>query len=326
MGALAGEGRLICLSGESLEDYSRCLAALISAARLNSAYPDPYVCSSYISCLAPSFRAGVCGQAGLDKSTGLPSLKDVLAVKIDNDLAPAYIASQEERLAAGRTLAERGAAKLEYYRRLRGAGLKPLNRLEVRLRRVDRERGSALFEVVYDAYAAAPAAFTRYTIELEQSDAAWASAFLARSGDYGAPTAEFRARLERCAQDESELVFLILGGIKGVRVLEIRRARIGPFWSRHTGFPAGWQGGGAVLHLPVDTASVELKADMNNDPFSGMYRDYLSGEAKDLIEERVKSLGYRVHKDRKFACDKSAEPALRQALARGGTKNIVYVI
>lgn len=326
MGARAGEERLISLAGESLEDYSRSLAALISAGRLNSSYPDPYVCSSYISCLAPSFRRGVYDQACVDRLSGLPALKDILAVKIDNDLAPAYMASQEERLAAGRTLADRGAAKLEYYRRLAGAGLKPLNRLEVRLRRVDRERCSALFEVVYDAYAVSPAGFTRYTIELEQSDAAWASAFLARSGDYGAPTAEFRARLERCAQDESELVFLILGGIRGVRVLEIRRARVGPFWGRHTGFPPGWQAGGSVLHFPVDTASVELKADLNNDPFSSMYREFLTGEAKDLIEERVKSLGYRVQKDRKFACGKSAEPELRQALARAGTRNIVYAI
>ena len=330
MNAPAGEERLLSLSGENLEGYCRALSPLILAGRLNSCYPDPYVCSAYISCLAPSLRRGVYDGVNLDRRTGLPVLKDVLAVKIDKDLAPDFIASQEERLAAGRSLAERSAAKLEYFRRLGSAGLKPLNRLEVKLRRVDRESGSAFFEVVYDVYAISPALFTRYCLMLEQTDAVWESALLARSGDYSEPTMEFRMRLEKCAQSESELLFLIIGGIKGVRVEEISRARIGPFWSARTGFPASWPaaspGGAAVLHFPLDRASLELKADINNDPFEGMYREFLSGEAKDLIEERVKTLGYRVHKDRKFACTKSAEPALRGLLAASPARNIIYAI
>ncbi|MDO8805986.1 MAG: hypothetical protein Q7R35_16335 [Elusimicrobiota bacterium] len=329
MDARAGEERLLCLSGENLEGYCRTLSALILAGRLNSSYPDPYVCSAYISCLAPSLRRGVYGGINLDRRTGLPVLNDVLSVKIDKDLAPAFIASQEERLAAGRSLAERSAAKLEYFRRLGQVVLKPLNRVEVKLRRVDRESGSAFFEVVYDAYAISPALFTRYCLLLEQKDAVWASAFLERSGDYSEPTMDFRMKLEKYAQDESELMFLIMGGIKGVRVEEISRARIGPFWSAQTGFPPAWpqaSPGDAVLHFPLDRASLELKADINNDPFEGMYREFLSGEAKDLIEARVKNLGYRVHKDRKFACTKSAEPALRRLLAASTARNIIYAI
>lgn len=326
----ARAGRLVCLAGEDLEAYCRSLSALVLAGRLNSSYPDPYVCAAYVSCLAPSFRRGVCGEMNADRLSGLPFLKDILAVKIDGDLAPGYIASQEERLAAGRALPARAGARLDYLRRLLGAALKPLNRLDVKLRRVDKERGSAFFEVVYDVYAVSPAGFTRYTLQLEQKDAAWSSAFLARSGDYSEPTGEFRASLEKYAQDESELMFLIMGGIKGLRVEEICRARIGPFWSGLTGFPPGWPAGGpadqAVLHFPLDRASVELKADINNDPFSGMYRDFLKGESRDLIEERVASLGYRVHKDRKFACTRSAEPALRKLLSASAARNIIYAI
>lgn len=325
-----GAGRLVRLSGDDLEAYCRSLTALVLAGRLNSSYPDPYVCAGYLSCLAPSFRRGVCEELNADRLSGLPFLKDILAVKIDRDLAPEYISGQEERLAAGRSLPARAAAKLEYLKRLLETPLKPLNRLDVRLRRVDRERGGAFFEVVYDVYAVAPAGFTRYTLQLEQKDAAWSSAFLARSGDYSEPTAEFRARLEKYAQDESELLFLILGGIKGVRVEEVCRARIGPFWGAPTGFPAAWPAGvpadGAVLHFPLDRASVELKADLNNDPFEGMFREFLKGESKDLIEERVKGLGYRVQKDRKFACTKSAEPALRKLLAPFASRNIIYSI
>lgn len=330
MEARAGEARLVRLSGGGLEAYCRSLSALILAGRLNSSFPDPFVCSTYISCLAPSFRRGVCEEISADRLSGLPFLKDILAVKIDRDLAPAFIASQEERRAAGRNLPAPAEAKLAYLRRLLAAPLKPLNRLEVRLRRVDRARGSAFFEVVYDVYAVAPAGFTRYTLMLEQEDAVWSSAFLARSGDYSEPTGEFRVRLEKYAQDESELMFLIMGGIEGLRVEEISRARIGPYWSAHTGFPPGWQAAispeCAVLNFSVDKASVELKGDINNDPFEGMYREFLSGETKNLIEERVKGLGYRVHKDRKFACSTDAEPALRKLLAAFTARNIIYAI
>lgn len=313
------------LAGQDLDGYCALLAGLVQAGRLGSAYPDPFVCSAYITSLGATMRAGVYGSVCLE-ATGLPSFMDALSVKIDQDLAKDFIAAQECRLAEGKALAPRAAAKLAFLRRLLGAELKPLNRLEVRLRRVDRARSSAFFEVVYDAYPLSSPQFTRYRVSLEQRDTAWGSAFLERSGDYSAPTGDFRARLERCAQDESELLFLILGGIEGVRVEEITRARIGPFWSRYTGWPRGWAGGGegAVLHFPLDRASVELKADTNNDPFEGMYRDFLSGGAKDLVQERVARLGYRVQKDRKFACAGPAAAALRKLLAAGSTKNIVY--
>lgn len=316
----------LTLAGEDLEKYCLVLAALVRAGRLGASYPDPYAAADYFSCLAPSARMG-CATAGVDRASGLPVLKDLLALKIDRDLAPEFIAAQEERRAAGRALDARAEVKLAYLKRLLAAELRPLNRLEVRLRRVDRGAGEASFEVVYDAYPFSPAGFTRYCVQLRQKDSAWRSAFLERSGDYSRPTTEFRARLERCAQDESELLFLILGGIPGVTIEEISRARIGPFWGELTGFPADWRGapGSAVLHFPIDRAAVGIKADLNNDPFEGLYRNYLSGEAKDLVEERVKGLGYRVQKDRKFACTRAAEPELRRLLG-GAPKNIVYAI
>lgn len=330
MNARSGGERLVRLSGGGLEAYCGSLSSLILAGRLNASFPDPYVCSRYSSCLAPSFRGGVYDAVCADRLSGLPVFKDILAVKINRDLAPDFIAAEEERVAAGRVLDARAAAKLDYLRRLAAADLKPLNRLEVKLRRVDRQSGGAFFEVVYDAYAVSPAGFTRYCLLLEQKGSAWKSAFLERSGDYSEPTAEFRLKLEKYAQDESELLFLILGGIRDVRVEEISRARIGPFWNSRTGFPPGWQGetagDSAVLHFPLDRASIELKNDLNNDPFEGMYREFLSGETRDLIEERVKSLGYRVHKDRKFSCTERAAPALRRSLSSSGARNIIYAI
>jgi len=47
--------------------------------------------------------------------------------------------------------------------------------------------------------------------------------------------------------------------------------------------------------------------------------------SRPLVEEAAKSLGYRVFKDRKFACTAPAEAALRTQLQRAGGKNMVYV-
>jgi hypothetical protein len=314
------------LSGAALDGYSALLSSLICAGRLNASYPDPYAAAACVTALGASFRAGVYEGLCPDPRTGLPSLKDALSVQIDRHLAGEFIAAQEQRLAAGHTPADRAAARLAYLRRLLPLDIKPLNRLEVLLRRVDRARGCALFEVVYDAYPPASPQFTRYRITLEQRDKAWGSAFLERSGDYSAPTGEFRARLERCAQDESELLFLILGGINGVRVQEISRARIGPFRSLWTGLPPGWDGPAesSVLDFPLDRASVELKADLDNDPFEGLYRERLSEGSRDLVGERVAALGYRVQKDRKFACAGGAAPFLKKRIAAAGTRNIIY--
>ena len=205
-----------------------------------------------------------------DRLSGLPFLKDILAVKIDGDLAPDYIAGQEERRAAGRALPVRAEAKLAYLRRLRAAALKPLNRLEVKLRRVDRERGSAFFEVVYDVYAISPAGFTRYTLQLEQKDSAWRSAFLARSGITASPP-PLRGEPGKYAQDESELMFLIMAASGLARGGSLPRAHRA-FWNAATGFPPGWKAallGPGPAPFPADRASVELKADMNNDPSRG---------------------------------------------------------
>jgi len=83
---------------------------------------------------------------------------------------------------------------------------------------------------------------------------------------------------------------------------------------------------GFVLHFPLDRASLSLPADRNDDPFSTIYREYLSEESRPLIEERAVALGYRVHKDRKFAATRAAAAALRRRLELAGKRNIIYEI
>ena len=94
--------------------------------------------------------------------------------------------------------------------------------------------------------------------------------------------------------------------------------------------PAGWfprdPRGCYVLHCPLDRASVGMEADQDHDPFSTLYKDYLSDDSRPIIEEAAQRLGYRVHKERKFACTPAAAAAVQVKLREAGTRNMVYTL
>lgn len=323
----AAPSRFVSLTGADLERYCRTSAALIRGGRLNKWYPDPDGCAAYLEALAPSWRQGVYEGARISLSSGLPVLQDILSVQVDRALAGEFLAGQRERKEVGRAQTPKVAAKTAYYEKLANVALPPLHRLEVKLRRIFPAKGTAAFEAAIDRYDPAESDFVRYTLLLEQTDAAWEDALIERRGDYSKQTDLFRSKMERYLQDESELAFLLLGKMTGVRVEEITRARIGPLWSPWVSAPEGWfprDGGDFVLHLPLDKASVNLENDRVDDPFSTMFRKFLSDETRPLVEGEASRLGYRVHKDRKFVCTSGAAGTLRQRLARAKTGNIVY--
>jgi hypothetical protein len=240
------------------------------------------------------------------------------------------VAEQEARLDAGRALGPRVQSKLDYYRRLLKVSLPPLTSLDVRLRRVYPERGTAAFQVVFDRYDAAGQVFSRYTLLLEQTDGMWGGSLLERSGDYTRQTGDFRQVMERCAKDESEILFLILGKCEGVRIEEVTRGRIGPVWSPWSPAPRGWfppdPREAFILHCPLDSASVSYEADSDTDPFSMFFKDFLSDVSRPMIEEAAETLGYKVHKERKFACTPPALAALQERLREAGTRNVIYTL
>lgn len=317
------------LTGAELEAYCAAASSLVLAGRLSQAYPDPERCAAYFRALAPSFRGEYEPEACVDLTSGLPTLKEFVSVQADAELAAAHLKELAER-PVDRPLADTARAKAAYYARLSRAAIAPLTDLEVRLRRIDEERRCAAFEVVFDRYDPAETVFTRYTILLEQDDALLDTGFLKRRGDYSRQTDAFRDKMERYTQDDSELAFLLLGQVPGLRVEEVTRARVGPLWSPCAPPPAECRcdgdSPGYVLHLPLDRASLSLPSDRNDDPFSTIYRDFLSEDSRPLIEEQAKALGYRVHKDRKFAATAPAAAALRRRLDTAGLRNIIYEI
>lgn len=324
------QNRYLALDSRALEAYARRASDLILAARLNKWYPDPFGCADRLRFLAPSIRAGVYDGIGLDRTNGLPRHQDVLTVQVDRQIAEEFIEQQEARLAVGRRLTPRVEAKLRYYRELVKVPFVPMTDLQVKLRRVYPERGSAAFEVVFDRFDPGEGVFVRYTLLIEQTDSMWGGGFLERTGDYTKQTNTFRTAMEKFAQDESEIMFLLLGKLDGIRVEEVSRGRIGPLWSPWTPAPAGWFPEDAsdafVLHCPLDRASTGHEIDLDNDPFSTLYVDFLSDKARPIIEEAAQRYGYRVHKERKFACTKAALEPLKAKLRQAGTKNVIYSI
>ena len=328
MPAVLGSHPLRRLGGQDLEAYCAAASRLVLAGRLNHWYPDPFGWADYLRALAPAFRQGVYDGVQLDLTTGLPTMKDFVTARADASIAEDFIAQQESRMAAGRPSTPRVAAKLDYYRRLHAMRLPPLTRLEVRLRRVYKQRSAASFEVVFDKIDPAEMVFVRYTLLLEQADQSYGSGFLERSGDYSRQTAAFREKMEKFTQDDSEIAFLLLGKVPGVRLEEVTRGRIGPLWSPWAPGPDGWgapaAGAEFVLHLPLDRASVDLDADRDNDPFEDIYRDFLSPYTRPLVDEEALKLGYRVHKDRKFVSTPGALEPLTSKLREARTQNIIY--
>ena len=317
--------RWCLVSGDPLERWCEAASRLVLAARLNKFFPDPFGVADTLRFMAPSLRAGIYDGVVLDRSSGMPRLKDVVAVHADRANAPEFLREAGMR----RTGTPRFAAKLDYYRKLVSVELPALHRIDIKLRRVYPDRKAASFEVVFDRFDAAEDVWVRYTLLLEQTDRSWGGgALLERSGDYTRQTAAFRTLMEKYAQDDSEITFLLLGKHEGLRVEEVVRGRIGPFWSPICPAPDGWfpqdPAGCYVLHCPLDRASVGMEADHDQDPFSDLYKEFLSGDSRPLVEEVAQRLGYRVHKERKFATTPQAAPILERRLAEAKTPSVVY--
>ncbi|MBI5209746.1 MAG: hypothetical protein HY927_07240 [Elusimicrobia bacterium] len=299
---------------------------MVLAGRLGKLFPDPFLCSAYLAALAPSFHGGAHQGVELDLGSGLPAMKHVVDVWADWQTAPEFLREVADRSRRGRPLSPEMAAKAAYYGKLRALDLKPPTRIAVALRRIDARRGSAFFEVVFDRFDPAEQVFVRHTLLLEQFEFGAAGSIIERDGDYSRQTSALREKLEKYAGDDSEIAFLLMGKLDGVRVEEVTRGRIGPLWSPLARPPQGWPTGSPILHLPMDRASIGLDADRDDDPFSGIYRDCLSESVRSIVEEEARRMGYRVHKDRKFVCAAEHAPALRKKLEEAGTRNLVYTL
>lgn len=302
------------LRGARADAYLQILRGLLRVARPGAQFPDARRLDATLSFLGPAGSRGLEDGLDLDPASGLPTLRELLRVRADRDLAPAFLVEHGDRL----------PEKAAYYRSLLGAEVAAASALEVRLR--SRGRGAARFEVVHDRLDLASGCLVRCAWRLEERGADHVG--LAR-GDLSAPTARFRAAVERCAGADAELAFLLMSEQEGVSVEEVVRGQLGPLHFSGIEAPALVREvveavpGAFVLHSTLERAAPDVAADRLRDPFGALYREALGADARAAVEARRAALGYRVAKERRLACTPEVEAALRAALSRAGAPLLV---
>jgi hypothetical protein len=326
----------LILTGGLADAYVARLLRAVAAARLNALYPPAVALANHLSFLGPTGSSGVHDELRLSPVTGLPTGREVLRVKIDRELAAGFLAD-----AAERPVPEPGsplARRIAYYSRLVACPVMPVNRMSIDLRRQLPGEGRALFRVVLDRFDLAGGLFARYTILLAQRDSFWRRPHVVvDDADLAAPTEGFRRIVGKFAAHEAELAFILLAGVPGIEVEDVRRCRVGPL------LMPGVRGvGGAlealldpartpeaaeeppwILCLPEDRAGVEVGDHSPGDPLAGLYREALSDGARELVDRTADRLGYRVAKSRKFVCARPLAPRLAALCRAAGAPSLV---
>jgi len=326
----------LVLDGDVADRYVARLLAAIDAARLNAFYPPAGPLRNHLSFLGPAGSAGVCDHLRLSPVTGLPTAREIMRVKIDRELAPGFL-----REAAAQRAPDPGSAlarRIDYYSRLCRCQVMPLNRMSIDLRRHLPAEGRALFRVVLDRFDLSSSTFARYTILLAQRDSFWHRPHvIVDDADMVAPTEAFRRVVGRFTAHEAEMAFILLSGLDGIEVEDVRRCRIGPMLMpgvRGVGealealldparTPEAATAPSWILCFPEDRAGIGVAEHSAGDPLATLYRDALSEPARELVERTADRLGYRVAKRRKFACARPLAPRLTELCRAAGAPSVV---
>lgn len=293
--------------GERADAYVAVLRSLLEIARPGNHYPDARRLDAQLSFLGPRGSHGVHRSVDLDPVSGLPTVRQLLVVRADRDLAPPYL----------REHGARSSAKVEYYRALVATEILPVSSVAVRLQK--KERSEVYLEVVHDRLDAASGCLLRYTVHLKQKGTGHVSV---KDGESALPTRRFLRLMERNAGADAELAFLLVSGLPGVSVAEVVRGQIGPLHFHGIPAPAildrvlEQNRGAFILHLALERAGTDVAADLCRDPFTRLYRDSLGTDARPVVEARRSALGYRVSKERRLVCTPGVESKLRAALER----------
>ena len=302
--------RSLALSGARADAYLEVLRHLIAVARPGTHYIDVGRLDTHLSFLGPAGSRGTTAELKLDPATGLPTTREMLRVIADHEIALDYTSG-------------RRSAKRDYYEALKEQEVLQAASVEVRLRM--KERGLARIEVIHDRLDAASGLLLRYTAHVDVKG----RHVKVTDDELPEPTRKFMNLMERHAGADSELAFLLLSEIPGVTVEEVIRGQIGPLHLSGIEAPELIQPvlddvpGAFVLHLAVERTGSNVSADRCRDPFASIYRDTLSPEAREVVEQKRESLGYRTSKERRLICTPSAEMPLKVELSKRGVKLVV---
>lgn len=241
-------------------------------------------------------------------------------------------ALEAEARRTGSAAAERRLRRYDYHASLLKSALPQSFELNLALRKIDPRSHTAFFTVTLDRYDITESVFVRYTIHLAQTADRWRRQQVELVGDDLAYTENFRNAISRFAADEAEFAFILLSDLPNVKVEEVVRGRVGPMYFRGVQMPEEWKAlfdtcpDAFVLHFPSDSASLSLARSGSADPLATLYGDFLKGEARQALDEKIRFLGYKVWKERKFTCTADVEAPLRDLLRRRGSPSVVRSI
>ncbi len=317
------------------EAYCQLVESLIRGGKPNSSYPSGRGVENLIYLLRPSVNRGLSNEVQVNLRNGLPNEPNIGRVIADKDICGKLLRTHDVESVHARDdeASRRLIHRIEYYREVEKRELPDRFRLDLKLKRTDEKEQTADFIALFERFDPGEGVFTRYTIHLRHRNQRWAKPKVELQGDDLRYTEEFRNVISRYSSHEAEFAFILLSDVAGITVDEVSRGRIGPLWMSGVEAPEPIaellkaHPGNAILNFPqekVFVPEVEGKSDDNRDPFARMYRQSLNDENRDLADARATTLGYIVHKERKFACTKPLVGPLKELMVKLGKPCVVY--
>jgi hypothetical protein len=326
---------LLHLAGEAAERYLAHLVGLIDTARLNKFFPNPMQLMSLYDHMRPSRNYGLSDAVDVMKNCGLPGERDVLRVVTDGQLSSKVLADDpRETLLAQYEQSHSAAARRrldrwDYHQSLSVSPPPSAVDLRLALMRVDTDTRTAHFTVTFDRFDMAEGVFARYTIILAQQASRWKKQQVELIGDDLEYTSNFSNVIARFTSHEAEFAYLLLSDLPNVVVEEVVRCRVGPFYFAGMDLSPDFVPlferipDAYLLHLPMERVGRSVQQEGCGDPLAVLYRDFLAGEAREVVVARSRKLGYRVWKERKFATTTTLEADLKKLLAARGKPCVI---
>lgn len=299
--------RPLVLQGEHADGYVAIVRSLVGAAHLSSVFPDPRRIDEHLALLGPEGSRGAHRDLNVDARSGLPTVRQLLAVRAERDLAV------DGKLPRGAYATALAGAKL----------LEPAS-LEVRLRRAGPD--GVEVEVLHDRIDAASGCLVRITAHLTDCG----GRHLELRHPQVIPRTSFLRQVERHAGGDAELALILLSSLPGIEVEDVQRGQVGPLHFRGVeDLPdvveelVGVVPSAFVLHLSLERSGRGVAQDRCRDPWGRLYRETLGEAARASVEERRKELGYASFRERRLVTTPRAAPELKAALARRGLALVV---
>lgn len=333
----AEQARPAILSGRAEAEYVARLRRILRSARLNLHYPEARALSSHVALMAPKIHRGLYPGLQIHQESGLPSYREWTRVKTDVDIAHEQLIKLGDRSELEKQAQQNDAEiyqkllkKYDYYAQIKDRQLAALGDMSVALRRIDEANRTAYFRIVLDKLDAS-GIFVRYSIKLAQTHGAWNKKVVELDAETARHTDQFKSLIYKFTALPSDLTFVKLAALGGVRVERVVRGTVGPiFWRAEQATPELrplFEASGAegfIAQFGLDMLADDIAEDRHNDPLQPPGGARVSPEVKAALERAREKFGVRIFRDRKFVVPRAMLPALREFCQARGTNNMIY--